>query len=284
MLSDAINEKLQFEKDLNKCLTIKLSSLTNSTTWLKLQLIKHSINRHIENVMNNTTKQHSKKLDALIFEKKMKDGLHNNPNDLITNLTKRIRSDVAVEILKCGLKHGMATRPSETEIIVIVENIWDQIEHNGLCENLKKKERVKTALRAFTYSCVDIFDKQFLHDKNKTKVLKQLRQDFVISKPDKGNGIVLINKSEYNLVMKKLFSDRSKFKLIQKDPTVTRLKTVHYYVSTLFKRNKTSEEGKKQLRPMAGELGRAHGLPRTHKAYANLASFSSIIDSSGTPY
>ena len=235
MLSDAINEKLQLEKDLNKCLTNKLSSLTNSTTWLKVQLIKYSINRHIENLMNKIGKQHSKKLDTLIFEKKMKDGLHNNPNDLITNLTDRILLDVKVEILKCGLKHGIATRPSEPEMMVIAENIWDQIERNGLCVNMKKKGSVKTALRAFTYSYVDIFDTQFLHDKNKTKVLKQLRQDCVILKPDKGNGVVLINKSEYNLAMKKLFSDRSKFKVIQKDPTLTRLKTVQNYLNTMFK-------------------------------------------------
>ena len=110
-----------------------------------------------------------------------------------------------------------------------------------------KKERVKTPLRAFTYSYVDIFDTQFLHDKNKTKVLKQLRQGCVILKPDKGNGIVLINKTEYNLAMKKLFSDRSKFKVIQKDPTLIRLKTVQNYVNTMFKRNKISEEEKKQL-------------------------------------
>ena len=104
-----------------------------------------------------------------------------------------------VEILKCGLKHGIATRPTEPEMMVIAENIWDQIENNSLCENLMKKERVKTALRAFTYSDVDIFDTQFLHDKNKMKVLKQLRQGCVILKPDKGNSIVLINKTEYNL-------------------------------------------------------------------------------------
>ena len=62
-------------------------------------------------------------------------------------------------------------------MMVIAENIWDQIENNGPCENLMKKERVKTALQAFTYSCVDIFDTQFLHDKNKMKVLKQLWQE-----------------------------------------------------------------------------------------------------------
>ena len=62
-------------------------------------------------------------------------------------------------------------------MVVIAQNIWEKIERNGLCENLMKKERVKTALRAFTYSYVEIFDTQFLHGKNKTKVLKQLRQD-----------------------------------------------------------------------------------------------------------
>ena len=68
-------------------------------------------------------------------------------------------------------------RPSEPEMVVIAENIWEKIERNGLCENLMKKERVKTALRAFTYSYIEIFDTQFLHGKNKTKVSKQLRQD-----------------------------------------------------------------------------------------------------------
>ena len=69
-------------------------------------------------------KRHSKKLDALILEKKMRDGLYNNPNDLTINLTSRILSDDDAETLKCGLKHEIATRPIENELIVIVENIW----------------------------------------------------------------------------------------------------------------------------------------------------------------
>ena len=147
-----------------------------------------------------------------------------------------------------------------------------------------KKERVKTALSAFTYSYVDIFDTQFLHDKIKRKVLKQLKQYRVILKPDKGNRIVLINKTEYNVAMRKLFSDCSKFKVIQKDPTLTRLKTTQNYVNTMFKGNEISEEEKKKLRSMAAKLGHAHGLPKMHKAYANLPSFRPIIDTTSTPY
>ena len=96
--------------------------------------------------------------------------------------------------LKCGLKHGIAVRPSYLEMMVITENILDQVERNNLCENLTEKDSVKTALSAFTYFYVAIFDRQCL-DTNKAKVLKQLWQDYVILKPDKENGIVLTNKN-----------------------------------------------------------------------------------------
>ena len=57
-------------------------------------------------------------------------------------------------------------------MIVIAENIWDQIEQKALCNHFMKRERVKTALKAFTYSYVDIYDKQYSHDKKKINVIK----------------------------------------------------------------------------------------------------------------
>ena len=52
----------------------------------------------------------------------------------------------------------------------------------------------------------------------------------------------------------------------------------------MFKRNEISEEEKKQLRPMAAQLGRAHGIPKTYKCYANLLSIRPIIDTTSTHY
>ena len=57
-----------------------------------------------------------------VVEKNIQDGLQNNPNNLISNLTGKALSDTEIEILKYGLKHGIATRPSEEEMIVIAEN------------------------------------------------------------------------------------------------------------------------------------------------------------------
>ena len=45
--------------------------------------------------------------------------------------------------------------------------------------------------------------------------------------------------------MKKLFSDRLKFKVMKEDPTLTLLKTVQKYVETIFKREESSEQKKK---------------------------------------
>ena len=72
------------------------------------------------------------------MEKIIQDGLQNNPNNLIRNLTVKTLSDTETEIRKYSLKHGIATRPSQEEIIVIAENIWDQIEQKGLCNHFMK--------------------------------------------------------------------------------------------------------------------------------------------------
>ena len=61
-----------------------------------------------------------------------------------------------------------------------------------------KWEGVKTALGAFTYSYIDIFDEQYSHDKKIINVIKQLREKYMILKLDKGNGVVLMNKVDYH--------------------------------------------------------------------------------------
>ena len=115
-------------------------------------------------------------------------------------------------------------------------------------------------------------------------IVKATFQDCVILKPDKGFGIVLITKNEYNLAMKKLFSDHSKIKVVKEVPTLTRLRTVQNYVNTMFKRNEISEDQKKQLRPMTLQPGRSNRLPKTQKVYTNLQLFRLIIGTTSTPY
>ena len=57
----------------------------------------------------------------------IRNGIKKNPNSIITNLTDMELTENEVSALKFGLKHGLLTRPKESKMIVIAEDIWDQI-------------------------------------------------------------------------------------------------------------------------------------------------------------
>ena len=100
----------------------------------------------------------------------------------------------------------------------------------------------------------------------------------MILKPDKGQGIVLINKDEYNRSLEKVFNNKKKFKVLQEDPTLRNLSTVQSYLNTLLNRNEISEDIKKKMRPVSAQISRAHRLLKIHKEFTNIPRFRPIID------
>ena len=65
------------------------------------------------------------------------------------------------------------------------------------------------------------------------KVLRNIKEKCLILKPDKGQGIVLIDKTDYYNSTESLFNDTSKFTLLKEDPTLRNLSTVQTYHNTL---------------------------------------------------
>ena len=59
-------------------------------------------------------------------------------------------------------------------------------------------------------------------------------------RPDKVKGVVLIDKVDYHNPMNQLSSDKTQFKVIKNDLTLTGLKTVQNYLNNLCKRNNIS--------------------------------------------
>ena len=54
----------------------------------------------------------------------------------------------------------------------------------------------------------------------KHRILKRLRnnKDIVITRPDKGEGVVILNKIDYDKMINDIVNDQTKFKHINKDP------------------------------------------------------------------
>ena len=59
-------------------------------------------------------------------------------------------------------------------------------------------------------------------------------------RPDKVKGVVLIDKVDYHNPMNQLSSDKTQFKIIKNDLTLSRLKTVQNYLNNLCKLNNIS--------------------------------------------
>ena len=103
-------------------------------------------------------------------------------------------------------------------------------------------------------------------------------------KPDKGQGVVLTDKIDYFNSMERIFNDKTKFKVVNDDPTFRNLASVQNYLNTFVSRGELTENDKMEMRPKSARLGRAHGLPKIHKDYTNIPSFHPIVDKTGTAH
>ena len=127
-------------------------------------------------------------------------------------------------------------------------------------------------------------DKNIFKDTNKVKIIKQASKTFFIMKPDKGNGIVLSNKENYTNSMENLFSDKTKFKQLDSDPTITRLSSLQSYLRKLKNNNEITEAEFKAMSPQNARPAKAIGLLKIHKQFDNLPSFRSIINTTGSAH
>ena len=188
-------------------------------------------------------------------------------------------------ILKFGLKHGLATGPNESNILSYAEDIWEQIDKANICRNeMYSKAKIKNALRGLAFNLINIDDSRIFNGSNKVKIIQQLRKHVTILKPDKGNGIVLLDIKDYTNSVKHLFEDPKKFQILDKDTTITRMKSLQSYLRTLLKRNEMTKDEFDMIRPKNAKPARAHGLPNIYKEFSNIPKFRPIIDTTGTTH
>ena len=174
---------------------------------------------------------------------------------------------------------------SEKEMIVIMEDVYDQIlKQNILKDDHIYRHRAQTALKAFIYNYLDLDVKQLFNDRKKAKALQNLRDRGMILKPGKGQGIVLINKTDYYQSLERLFGDRKKLQVLGHNPTLTNFAKIRNYIQTIYKGSEVNETEIREMRPKAVQVGRAQSSPRIHKRYTDLPRFRPIIDTTNTPH
>ena len=123
-------------------------------------------------------------------------------------------------------------------------------------------------------------------DKKFYDTLKNFRKDKTITilKPDKGNGIVILNTSDYISKMEEILEDNQKFTEIKEDHFKTIIKQedkINRILSKIKSKSQISGEMYSHLHSSGSRPGVLYGLPKVHKPGAPLRPILSAIGTAG---
>jgi hypothetical protein len=112
--------------------------------------------------------------------------------------------------------------------------------------------------------------------------LKILASDLsiIICKPDKGNGVVLLDRIDYNSKMLQILSDTTKFVPVVGDWLKILFKIedkLNRFIDELFKKGVIAENVRTQLKSTGSKFGIMYGLPKVHKQNLPLRPILSTV-------
>ena len=84
-------------------------------------------------------------------------------------------------------------------------------------------------------------------------------------KPDKGNGVVILDRKFYNNAVQKIFWKTSKFEKLDEDPTLKREASLQRFLRKLKQKNFFNEIEYDKLYPSGSAPARIYGTPKMHK-------------------
>ncbi|XP_071577748.1 uncharacterized protein [Temnothorax nylanderi] len=177
--------------------------------------------------------------------------------------------------------------------------------------NLDKKDRLRTTLdtvKNFEYSSYKIppaainvarssvadslhrflnkdlhmkyIDRYILNEFNNCKKFLKNNQDIFVTKADKGQITVIMNKTDYNDRMKDLLNDNSTYKKLNNDPSKQLTTKLNKLVRSWLDNDIIDNCDYYRLNCTNGNLPRCYGLPKVHKAGSPLRL---IVSSIGSP-
>ena len=268
--------KSQLGKTYRHLLSMVKSDISIITYLSILKLIRSAASRQ-----NDVVKvRHATKLSNLKSHPPI-DVSVLDTNKIVVNLSNIKFSDTEVNILSRGLSYSIPPQHLDSlDVRTSFECFYRQFCNSmpGNCVS-----RLKQRLKGLCYTYIYRYQSHMFHNLSKEEFqafqrLKK-RDDIVFCKPDKGNGVVILNKTDYNRKIQALINDKSKFKQLKEDPTEKRELCLQKYLRYLKNLGAFSEEVLNQIRPCGSNPSRIYGLPKLHKDNVPLRPIVSGIGS-----
>ena len=245
------------DNDLTKLIHVLRSKLSG----FEFYLLNRATDKNVKQSERAYVNTHEKKLRNLTKN-------HYTPfkhEDIIDNKSSYVCTSEENEVLQFGLQHTIRPRfIDKTDVFTTFENIH-RVMKNDLKEHATVAElKSQISFMAHAYTKKYKVNKKTLE---KHKVLKRLQKNtnIVITKPDKGNGIVILNRADYLRMMYDIVNDNSKFAKLDGDKTILREKQLQRFLLSLKKKGFFTETDYAKVYPVGSAVARIYGLPKTHK-------------------
>ncbi|CAF4454753.1 unnamed protein product [Rotaria sp. Silwood2] len=227
------------------------------------------------------------------------DNNNNKKEKLVWNLSSRKLNKEEINILEKGLTYNRASKLNHSQVISNVEYLfhrssgvqkqaidykkWDEEPDNILKKELRTLEPkqlsfaadLKNATQKFFHQAntsLKIRRNKNLNEKNEENVLSKLSKDssILITKPDKGRGVVVLDRNDYINKLETILSDSSKFKLLNQDPTISRENSLTNLLLQIKNEEYLTQQEYKYIKPVGSIPARLYGLPKVHKSEINV--------------
>ena len=216
LLRSAINNSNKELQHVLKELSISEIFISKQLSTIDLYILKKSITSHNKKPQEKSLHTQHKKLSLLtrgstlpIFTAK----------ETLTNHMQYELSQGETDLLKAGLY--FSNQPDEIRksgIFTTFEKI-----HHFFINNLKSEE-IKSHTKSYLSYLANFY---FYNCKPSPRILRQHRvlpnlrknKDIIITKPDKGNGVVTLYRKLYDNAIQKKISYTFKFEKLDEDPT-----------------------------------------------------------------
>ena len=137
-----------------------------------------------------------------------------------------------------------------------------------------KSEETKSQIKAHLWYLANSY---FYNYKPSPRILRQHRvlrnlrknKDNVITKPDKGHGVLILDGRLYNNAIEEILLDTSKFEKLNKEPTLKRETSLQRFLRKLKGKNFFNEIECNKLYLAGSAVARIYGTPKIHKFSSN---------------
>ena len=229
------------------------------------------------------------KSTVLSHEKKLRNLTQNTvlpftSTDTVFNLSSSKLTDEEMNILRYGLKHSIEPNfINKTDIFSTFDFI-----HHTVSKDLKDQKdtgevKAKISYLANTYVNSHKPTKNAL---GKHEILKKLRNNnnILITKTDKGERVVIVDRIYYMSSMYEIVNDTSKFLKLRSDPTTCRENKLQRFLRSLKNKDFFTKDVYGNIYPCGSKPARIYGNPKTYKLKfkTDKLTFRPIISSIGT--